>query len=147
MDDPVSISSIKGIIMLFVASGIGVGGKIIFDYFRLTRMPGNNRNGGAAIFKNFKNMCDQKHQGIDKSFEVIDSKLDKIDSTVIKGSLKVKAIESDVKEHEKRLEKGIAKFEGIRTDLVEIKSNIAVLLDRARQRRKTDFTGGAENES
>ena len=141
----VSIGSLQGLAMLFVASGVGVGGKIIFDYLRLNRMP-NNKN-GSLVLSNFKLMCETQHTNINKSFDVMNGKIDRLDTHMLNGGLKIKSLESDVDEHEKRLEKGIAKFEGIRLDFVQIKNSLAVLLYRSQQRRKTDFTKGMENES
>ncbi len=141
----ISIASIQGLAMLFVASGVGVGGKIIFDYLKLSRMP-NNKN-GSMVLSNFKLMCETQHKNINKSFEVMNGKIDRLDTHMVNGGLKMKSMESDVDEHEKRLEKGIAKFEGLRIDIVEIKTNLAVLLDRSQQRRKTDFSKGVKNES
>lgn len=141
----IPIHSIEGILSLFLASGIGVGGKIIYDYLKLTRLP-KNKNGIQAL-KEFKLQCDKTHGGLEKSFEVIDGKIERLDVCVITEKIKLQKLGSEVDEHKRALERGIRKFDGIKADIVEMKTNIAILLDRANQRRKTDFSKGVTDES
>ena len=127
MDIPVG--SLHGVIMLFVASGVGIGGKIIFDYFRLTRT-GGNKNGNPG--------------GINKTLDVMENKIARLDNCLIQEKVKIARMANDIEGHEKRLDKGLKNFDAIKSDISTIKQNVAVLLDRSNKRRKTE---GVSNES
>lgn len=96
-----------------VGGGIGLGGRIIFDWLK-------NR-GNVPIVANNKN------------YNKINKWKEKIDNCLFRQKAMIEQHEFKIEYHEKWLEKGSKNFKEIKDDISQININIGILAERIKK--------------
>jgi hypothetical protein len=121
--DPVTIEIGNGISIVGGAGATAVIASIVAGFAKsrgwLTfQKPAKNGNGNGNGSKYNPELCRNLHNDL---------------------NISIKGLQDDCKSYGERLDKGEDKFNKIVDKLGDIQTNVGVLLDRSRQRRKEDF--------